>query len=202
MSKDNGQLEESPAAASHPGQSGGMDNIEQIRHLLFGPQVKSLENRIQNLDKRLEQEMTAIRDDLRKRLDSLEQYMKSEFSSLLERIEGEREERSTADKQQLGQIKELEESLENRAKTLEDAVRKSAHEIHEQMLRQAKTLTEEAQLLHERALIELHDSAAAIRAEYVDRSLLSSLFTETALRLNNDLARAMVPNSMDIDTPS
>ena len=77
--------------------------MEQVRELLFGAQLKDMETRFKRQEERFLREMADTRDALKTRLDSLENFMKSETSSILHRLkeeQGEREESLKAEQRE------------------------------------------------------------------------------------------------------
>ena len=75
---------------------GGYDKnqpMTQVREILFGAQLKDMENRFRRQEERFLREINEARDALRSRLDSLENFMKSEIASILNRISEEKDER-------------------------------------------------------------------------------------------------------------
>jgi hypothetical protein len=62
----------------------GSGNLDKIREILFGTQMREYEKQITRLEERLVKECSSLRDDTRKRLDSLETYIKQEVESLTE----------------------------------------------------------------------------------------------------------------------
>ena len=53
-------------------------NIDKVRDILFGGQMRDYDRRFQKLEERLLQETSELKDDVRKRLAALEQFMKQE----------------------------------------------------------------------------------------------------------------------------
>ena len=76
----------------------GAGNIDKVRDILFGGQMRDYERRFARLEERLLQETTELKDDVRKRLAALEQFLRQEAESLADRIKAEHEERTDADK--------------------------------------------------------------------------------------------------------
>ncbi len=54
----------------------GGGNLDKVRDILFGGQMRDYEKRFNRLEDRLVKECSSIRDDIKKRLDSLEMYVK------------------------------------------------------------------------------------------------------------------------------
>ena len=57
-------------------------NLDKVRDLLFGNQVRDLDKKFNRLEERLSKECDKLREDTKKRLDSLEIYIKQEVESL------------------------------------------------------------------------------------------------------------------------
>ncbi len=178
---------------------GGGENIEQIRHLLFGPQVKGLEKKITELDDRLARNMNEMRDDLEARLDTLESFFKSELSSQIDSLDTERFERIEVVKQLTSEVRDDASKQDQRAEQIERALEKNMRELRENILEQVKLLGEEIAKKHQLGSEELQKGMTVLREELVDRSFLSSLFTESALRLSESLMETMLSGEAAAD---
>lgn len=162
----------------------GRENLEKIRDLLFGSQVRNLDNKLGRMDERILREIRDVRDELRNRLDSLEMYVKNELQTVVSRITSEHEQRSEALRQLTANLRDTAESFERRSAQLDNKVEEKSKEMREQLLVQAKRLSDDMMKKHDEATQFMEESAGRIRSEYVDRSNLSKLFTELAVRLD------------------
>src|SRR5215813_12449769 len=57
-------------------------NVDKIRDILFGAQMRDYDKRFARLEDRLMKDAEALRDEMRKRLDALESYVKQEAEAL------------------------------------------------------------------------------------------------------------------------
>src|SRR5215212_4784716 len=64
-------------------------NIDKIRDILFGVQMRDYEKRFTRLEERLLKESQDLRDETRRRFDSLEAFIKSEFAAVTDRLQSE-----------------------------------------------------------------------------------------------------------------
>ena len=64
-------------------------NVDRIRDIIFGSQMRDYDSRFQRLEERLAFEGAAMRSDLQKRLDALEAFMKGEVESMTNRLRAE-----------------------------------------------------------------------------------------------------------------
>jgi DNA anti-recombination protein RmuC len=165
---------------------GGAGNIDKIRDILFGVQMRDYEKRFARLEERLMKESSDLRDETRKRFDSLEQYIKQEMEALVERVTAEQNARSEAFEQLSQGIKETTRAFEKRAAQMDEQTARGQRELRQQILDQSKSLSDEIRQKHQEALQTLEREATELRTDKTDRSALAGLFTEVAMRLTND----------------
>ncbi len=165
--------------------SGG-GNIDKIRDILFGVQMRDYEKRFARLEERLIKEAGDLRDDTKKRFDALELYIKQEFESLTQRLIAEQHTRGEAVETLSLGITDTARAFEKKAAQMEDQSAKSKSELRQQILDQSKSLNDEIRQKYEQLTAALQREAADLRTDKTDRSALAALFTEVAMRLNND----------------
>ncbi|MBC7909070.1 MAG: hypothetical protein H7Y30_01130 [Pyrinomonadaceae bacterium] len=166
-------------------QSGG-GNIDKIREILFGVQQRDYDKRFARLEERLLKESGDLREETRKRFDSLELYIKHEMESLTERLTSEQNARTEAAEQLERSIKDTSRAFDKKTAQLDEQNAKSQRELRQQLLDQSKTLSEEIRQKHQELLAVVEREATELRTDKTDRSALAALFTEVAMRLNND----------------
>ncbi|MBG0790456.1 MAG: hypothetical protein H0S80_08185 [Desulfovibrionaceae bacterium] len=170
----------------------GGENIDQIRQLLFGPQVKKLEGLIAKLDEKITKDLETFRTAVDSRLETMESYVKNELESLVSALDAERGERADALGRLTTEFRDCCAQQAKKDKELEKAQEKTARDLREFVLEQGKSLGEEIRRKHQQSSDELKRMADTLREEHVDRAVLSSLFTETALKLGDGLMESML----------
>ncbi len=166
----------------------GRENLDQIRDLLFGTHLRKMETRLARVEERLLREMADIRDGLRKQIDSLETYVKNELKTINDRISSEQEKRAEVTAELKSDVRQQGENLEKKIGQLDNKLEQYSKDLREQLLDRTRSLTDHLQQKHEEALRVMKESDDQIRADYVDRSSLSRMFTQVAVRLDNALA--------------
>src|SRR5438094_3400039 len=69
-----------PAAAGEEAPTGlGGENLDKVRDILFGAQLRDSDRRFSRLEETLAKQVTELREESRKRLDSLEAFLKKEL---------------------------------------------------------------------------------------------------------------------------
>ena len=73
---------------------------------------------------------------------------------------------------------------------------KDGNELREQLLEQSKKLSDEIRQKHEDLLAALERESQELRFDKTDRAALAAMFTELAMRLNNEF---YIPGSEDLE---
>jgi DNA anti-recombination protein RmuC len=160
---------------------GGSGNLDKVRDLLFGNQVRDFEKRFSRLEERLVKESSTLRDDLKKRLDSLETYVMQEVESLNENIKAEQIERDEAVKEIEQNYKDITKSLEKKITQLDEQSNQKQRELRQQILDQSKGLDDEMRQKYEAILSVIERETQEIRNDKTNRSTLAALFTQMAM---------------------
>jgi hypothetical protein len=161
-------------------------NLDKIRDILFGPQARDYEKRFARLEDRLLKEATELRDDIRKRYEALENYVKKEMESLGDRLKAEQNARTEAGRKFAYDLKEISEHLETKTAQLTEQDSQNQRELREQLLERFRTLSDEIQQRSVALSSTLERHMQELRADKTDRATLAALFTEVAMRLNNE----------------
>ncbi|MBD2204198.1 hypothetical protein H6G33_26225 [Calothrix sp. FACHB-1219] len=164
-----------------------INSLDRVRDILFGNQVREVDKRFARLEERLTKELTNLRDETKKRLDYLETYIKKEIDSLTERLKHEQLERDAGVKALAEEHKNLTISLEKKITQLDEHTTNSQRELREHLLNQSNSLQDDIRQKYEEIIALLERESQELRREKTDRSQLASLFSELAIRLNNDV---------------
>lgn len=165
------------------GESG---NLDKIRDILFNNQVKDYEQRFTRLEEHLVKECTNLREDTKKRLDVIETYIKNEVDSLTTRLKTEQNERAIAVTEINEEFKNLVKFLERKIAQLDEQTSQNQRDLRQQILDQSKTLDDDLKHNHQEFLAALERESKELHTNKTDRSTLARLFSELALRLDND----------------
>jgi hypothetical protein len=177
---------ESSGSAVVPPSDQSTGNVDKIRDILFGAHMREYGNRFARLEENLLKEAAGIRDDTKKRFDALEAFVRNQFEALQERLKNERDERAGSLRQVARDLSELEGTFTQRFNELNEQTSQADRHLRLELLQQSKEFTEdlrrkqdETATLVERRFQELHRGKT-------DRAALAGLFTELAMRLNDE----------------
>jgi len=168
-------------------EGGGIDrNVDQIRDILFGGQMRDYERRFQELNQRLEAELARLRETQDKRLAQIDKRVDDQLEKLGKQLRQEVQDRT-------GAIDDLESRIQQAARTSRSEINKAleglAHDLaaSDERLREAiAELNAAVGTRAEETESALSRASAELRAEKVGRDDLAALLTEFALRLRGD----------------
>jgi phage host-nuclease inhibitor protein Gam len=182
-------VEQPEQAGAQPTQTqvlrGGAGNVDKIRDILFGSQMRDYESRFARLEETLVKETAEIRETNRRRFDQLESYIRKEFEAVQTRIKSERDERSDVASQQSRELKELGDTLSRRIRDLDDRGSTIERDLRNDLLQQAREITEEIRARHDEMATLVEKRFHELRDGKTDRAALATMFTEVAMRLSD-----------------
>jgi hypothetical protein len=177
-----------PAEAKIP--NGGKEqegaNVDKIRDILFGSQMRDYEKRFARLEENVNKAVETLREDVAKRFDTLSGYVQQETESLSQRIKTEKGERADGLKELTRELKDAAKVLEKKLSQIEEQFADGQSELRSKILEHSKAVMNEIEKLRREAATALDREVGTLREEKTDRAALSDLFTEVALRLRND----------------
>jgi len=164
----------------------GDRNVDQIRDILFGGQMRDYERRFVELAQRLEQESARLKTEMEKRLSALEKRLDDASEKLARSVRQEISDRGKASD-------DLESRLQQAARTARNEINSAIGELQSGLdaadERERKALAEHSAALAKSfkdAESALGAARAELRNEKVGREDLAALMTELALRLKGD----------------
>ena len=174
---------------SRPSHSATIDqsnNLGKVRDILFGSHMRDYEKRFTRLEERLVKVSTDLKDDVRRRFDALETYVKQELSLLTDQIKTEQNQRTETLSALARELKEASGQLDKKIAQLDEQTTKNQRDLRQQLLEQSKTLNDSMQQRYEEISAVIDQAVQELRTDKTDRGTLADLFTEVALRLNNE----------------
>jgi hypothetical protein len=170
----NGGAEENQLPPPDSAQDSAPGNIDKIRDILFGSNMRDYEQRFARLEEALKKESSDLRETTRRSLEALEAFVHKELAALDMRLNTERDERSESHSSIVKKIGEF-ENQEAQAK----------REIRSDLLQQSKELSDAIRDKGEELIALLDRRAQELQHAKTDRAALAGLFNEVALRLTD-----------------
>ncbi len=166
--------------------TGGDRNVEQIRDILFGGQMRDYERRFLEITQRLEQESQRLRTDLDKRLTALEKRVDEQNDKLAKQLRQEVSDRGKAVDDLDARTLQAARTARNEINTSFDQLRQDLADADERERRAVADLASALAELQRNAEAALNAARGELRGEKVGREDLAALLTEVALRLKGE----------------
>jgi hypothetical protein len=173
-----------PAAQAATGEPGA-GNIDKIRDILFGSNMRDYEQRFSRLEEALKKESSDLRETTRRHLEALEGFVHKELAALDARLNAEREERSEGHSRLAADLSLASTSILKKVGEVESHEAQAKREIRNDVLQQSKELTDAIRTKGEELVALLEHRAQELQHAKTDRASLAGLFNEVALRLTD-----------------
>ena len=186
LAPEDGATEGGQPPAGNASDSQPAGNVDKIRDILFGGQMRDYDKRFSRLEERLTKESAELRAETRRLFETLETFVKKEIEALTERLQAEQQSRETSVQSVSGELRETGKALEARLQQSDERATRTQRDLREQILDQSKSLIDEMVRKHNELAATFAREVAELNHGKTDRAALSALFTEVAMRLNND----------------
>ena len=167
---------------------GSAGNLDRVRDILFGGQMRDLDRRFARIEERLAKDAADLKDELRNRLATLEQFVRAETEALAQRIGTEHDERTEAVAAMSRDLQATSAAFDKKIAGVEDRLARAQRELRQQILDVQKQLADETRERMDGILARLNREANDLRSAKADRVTLAALFTEVAMRLTHEPA--------------
>ena len=168
------------------GDAAATGNLEKVRDILFGNQMREVDRRFARLEERLSKETRDLKEDIKRRLDALEAYATKETDALGTQIRQEHADRVEANTRLARDLADTAATFERRSGVLEEQLARSQRELRQQMLEQHHRLSDDLKERIDEVLAALARETHELRTDKTDRLALASLLKEMAMRLTDE----------------
>lgn len=161
-------------------------NIDKIRDILFGVQVRDFERRFSKLEERFNNVIAETREETNRKLNELEEFVNREVRSLTERISVEQQSRQDDVKKLVSDLNNTSHDFEKKMSVMSDQTARNDSDIRQKIFDQSKSLSDEMKNRQEEILGKLEWEASQLREDKADRIAMAEIFTEMAMRLTGE----------------
>lgn len=142
-----------------------VNKLDQIRDMLFGEHVETLQTKYQTLDKSLDKNISVLRKELTTSIAELKQQIDQRFDQLQKHLQSEQADRVAEDEQ------------------LNSSLSRVNSDILTKIDLEAKRMDQALNDQHEEARVQLNSMVDSLQDEKVDRKSLAALFSQFAKEL-------------------
>jgi chromosome segregation ATPase len=171
----------------------GAGNVDKIRDILFGSQIKNYEARFARLEETLARETSELKDTMRRRFESVEGFFRKEAETLSGRLKAEKEERNEGLKTIARDLKSASDLLGKKILELDNKTAEEQSGLRQELMQESRKLLEEIRQKSDSLSALVERRADELRDRKLDRAALASLLTEVAVQLSEDGAEGGKP---------
>ena len=139
------------------------ENLDKVRDILFGGQMRAVDQRLASLEARLQRDLKGLRTDTAKQLSDTEAFFKKEIEALSEKMQSERSKRTDGLKVLGAEVKDSFKNLDKRLGKLDDATSKADADLRIAVLEHTKTVTAQLKKVSNDLSAELQRAVAELR---------------------------------------
>ena len=163
------------------------DSMHQVRDLLFGAQMREIDQRLDQMQKSFTAEIKLLKDEITTGLfEPLQSYVKQENASLVERVTKECTDREQVIALLTSRSSETEQRLTGRLGHLDKMLAQVEQTMQESISEESIKLRDE---IREKSIAQtaaLDAQSATLKDEKADRSTLAALFLELSTKMNGE----------------
>lgn len=165
----------------------GAGNVDKIRDILFGAQMRDYARRFTRLEEVVDRSLSDLRKDVDDRITALETFARSEMGAIDERLRAEAGARADDTRRLSRELESTERGLQTRLGELADRTSRAEQSLRQQLLDLTRSLRNELRDQHGALTENLDRAVESLDDNKVDRANLAGLFTEIALRLDDGM---------------
>jgi len=153
--------------------AGDPGNVDQIRDILFGNQMRDYDQRFQRLEEEVRKELAELGSEMKSELARIEQESQKNHEELGEALGRETDQRKEASKKANADFKKTTTDLAAQLRKLEAKLDQRVAELRDQLLAQATALSEDIKKRDDRLSTALATSTRELDEAKMDRSTLA-----------------------------
>ncbi len=176
-------MQENGHKSSEGADDGSISNLDKIRDILFGAELRDHEIRFTRLEQTLLREAHVLRDELQQRFEALDTFVKREVEVLTNRLAQEHAAGSGAFSTLMSELATLSAAVERSAAAFDGRLAQLRDELMRNLAERAAELLNETGARHAKAQALLEHAVVELRREKLDRTALAAVFMEASLKI-------------------
>jgi hypothetical protein len=161
-------------------------NIDQVRDLLFGGQIRDYDKRFKRLEDRFSHENLSFKEEMSERIKALEERLNTEIDGLTDKAKLERQEYDSALHNLELELKIIKNDLNKRLTQLDDKFSYEFKTIRQQTHNQLQELSLQIRQQNTNLTGLIKQEVAELQDEKVSRNDLAAFFNELAVHLTRN----------------
>ncbi|MBL7000023.1 MAG: hypothetical protein ISR73_09210 [Gammaproteobacteria bacterium] len=179
---------EEPKPATEPAmpENADLTNVDKIRDILFGNQMRDYDRKFNQLEERIASDLSNLRKENALQIESLQTFLESEIEILGSKLSSEEKTRvnemDNLDELISKNVRQIDQKISELGSTLDTQTR----ETNQKMLKQSQDFNTELASQIEQTRKRLDDYKQDLSSGKVDKSVLAEMLNTLALQINSE----------------
>ena len=162
-----------------------IDNVDKIRDILFGRQIKDIDDRFNQVEEKFNKRLDNLENVFNARFETLESLVKSEMDRISADLNSEREARIDNFKQSSNDLKEQVIAVSETIEKLSDNNKASNEKLKRLVAERYEDVSAVIKSNQQEITESLQLASDDLKSKKVDKSVLSSIFADLALQVSD-----------------
>lgn len=163
-----------------------LGNIDQIRDIIFGPQLREYDNRFD----KLESDISLLQQEMRDRIDQLKTVVSTEVRSTVDGLEKKLKSLNITSQEEMTdlrqQIDRVNKKFSNSLEALDQTVDNQTNTLRDELLQARAKLQEDVRSLRSQVFEELERRFAMLREDKISRHDMAEFLFEVGMRMKGN----------------
>ena len=162
------------------------DNVDKIRDILFGNQMRDLDRKFSQLEDRIASDFSAMRKENNSQIESLQSFVESEIDILTSKLAGE-------EKTRIDQLDDVDSEIKKNVRQLNDKIAdlvksldKQSRDSNQKVLKQSQDFSSELTSQIDKTRKRMDGYNQELTLGKVDKASLAEMLNTLALQLNQE----------------
>lgn len=163
-----------------------LGNIDQIRDIIFGPQLREYDNRFD----KLESDISLLQQEMRDRIDQLKTVVSTEVRSTVDGLEKKIKSLNVTYQEEMTdlrqQVDRVNKKFSNSIEALDQTIDSQTNTLRDELLQARAKLQEDVRSLRTQVFEELERRFAMLREDKISRHDMAEFLFEVGMRLKGN----------------
>lgn len=163
-----------------------LGNIDQIRDIIFGPQLREYDNRFD----KLESDISLLQQEMRDRIDQVRTVISTEIRSSIDALDKKIKSLNLTSQEELTdlrqQIDRVNKKFSNTIEALDQTVDNQTHALRDEILQAKAKLQEDVRSLRGQVYEEVERRFGLLREDKISRHDMAEFLFEVGMRLKGN----------------
>lgn len=162
------------------------DNVDKIRDILFGNQMRELDRKFAQLEDRIASDFSAARKENTNQVESLQSFVESEIEILTSKLSNEEKTRAAQLDDVDDEIKKNVRQINEKVAELVKSLDKQSRDTNQKILKQSQDFSGELSSQMDQTRKRMDGYNQELTVGKVDKTALAEMLSSLALQLNQE----------------